>query len=269
MSRSASIWQRFAALPNEHPAKTLLIVFLVALVCAALVSFTAVQLRPLQEQNRRAEREQKLNQMLAALPGLDQLLRDSGADQLQSRLIDMSSGKTVADAAGEFDWRLAIQQAAAGEECLALPTERDPLAIGCRPNRGQVLLLSQGRALNLLVLPIYGRGYQSTLHALLVLHGDLNTIAALQVQEQGETPGLGSRITDPAWLNRFAGLQLRDANRQWRFSVRKQAQDPVFEVDTIAGATRSSGTLGRMIEFWLGAEGYGPLLEQLAKEQGQ
>ena len=104
MSRSASIWQRFAALPNEHPAKTLLIVFLVALVCAALVSFTAVQLRPLQEQNRRAEREQKLNQMLAALPGLDQLLRDSGADQLQSRLIDMSSGKTVADAAGEFVW---------------------------------------------------------------------------------------------------------------------------------------------------------------------
>ncbi|MBD8526117.1 FMN-binding protein [Pseudomarimonas arenosa] len=267
MTELRALWQRFAALPNEHPAKTLLIVFCIASLCAALVSFTAVQLRPLQEQHRAAEREQRMSAMLSELPGMSELLQASGADGLESLMIDLDSGAAVDPASAiDFDWRQAIAEADQGQQCRPLERERDLVGIGCRPALGRVMLLRQGRQLELLVLPIYGRGYQSTLHALLVLQADLNTIAALQVHEQGETPGLGARIVEPAFQARFADRQLRNAAGEWRFAVRKQVENPAFEVDAIAGATRSSVTLGRMIEFWMGPDGYGPLLERLAKE---
>lgn len=257
-------WQRFAALPNEAPAKTLLIMFVVASACAALVSFTAVTLRPLQEQHRAAERESRMVAMLELLPGLDKQIGESGADAVETRVIDLASGAPVAaEAAASFDWRAAIADPA---QCQPITQTEDVAGIGCRPGLARVHLVRRRDELAFLVLPIYGKGYQSTLHALLVLEGGLDTIAALQVQEQGDTPGIGSRITDVAWLEGFSGRRLRDDSGVLRFDVRREVEDPRFEVDAIAGATRSSTALGRAVRFWLGSQGYGPLLDRLAGE---
>ncbi len=64
----------------------------------------------------------------------------------------------------------------------------------------------------LLVLPMHGVGYQSTITAMLALEADLTTIAALAIIGQGETPGLGARIEDPDWPALWPGKQIADAD---------------------------------------------------------
>jgi Na+-transporting NADH:ubiquinone oxidoreductase subunit C len=53
-----------------------------------------------------------------------------------------------------------------------------------------VHLLERDDDLLLIVLPVQGRGYQSAIQAMLALEPDLNSIAALTITEQGETPGI-------------------------------------------------------------------------------
>jgi Na(+)-translocating NADH:ubiquinone oxidoreductase C subunit len=60
----------------------------------------------------------------------------------------------------------------------------------------------------LIVLPVYGSGYASTIRAMLALEPDLSTVAALTITEQGETPGLGARITEPDWQAQWPGKEL-------------------------------------------------------------
>lgn len=260
-------WKRFWALPNSSPLKTLVVAALVALVCAAGVSYTAVSLRPLQEAHREQRREAQFTTMLEQLPGMGQLLQQHAVDALETRLIDLASGQPVTNVdPASFDFRAALSDPALSQP---IPRELDEAGLGLRPPWGKVQLLRQDGKLILVVLPVAGRGYQSIIHALLVLRGDLNTVAALQIQEQGDTPGLGSRITEADWQGRFSGKQLHDLEGALRFSVSRDGGADAHSVDAIAGATRSSTAVGRMIRFWVGDLGYGPFLAELRREDGR
>lgn len=259
-------WQRFWALPNDSRVKTLGVAALVALVCAAGVSYTAVSLRPLQEAHREQRRQAQFTRMLEQLPGMDQLLQQHAVDALETRLIDLASGQPVRDVdPASFDFRAALADPALSQP---IPRQSDEAGLGLRPHWGKVQLLRQDGKLILVVLPVAARGYQSIIHALLVLDGDLNTIAALQIQEQADTPGLGSRITEADWQAEFSGKQLRDLQGALKFSVSREGGADGHSVDAIAGATRSSTAVGRMIRFWVGDLGYGPFLAELRREDG-
>ena len=70
----------------------------------------------------------------------------------------------------------------------------------------------------------------------MALEGDLNTIAGFTVTEQGETPGLGSKITDLTWLSKWPGKALLDEAGALKIAVvRGQAQTD-YEIDGITGA---------------------------------
>jgi Na+-transporting NADH:ubiquinone oxidoreductase subunit C len=114
--------------------------------------------------------------------------------------------------------------------------------------------------LALLVLPIYGKGYQSTIHAYLALSPDLQSVAALSIYEQGETPGLGTRIADPTWLALWRERQIYDTQGDIVISVVRGGASAPYEVDGISGATRSTTGVTNMIRFWLGDRGFGPFL---------
>ena len=161
-----SWWRRFLELPNESAAKTIGVALLVALVCSLVVSVTAVTLRPLQEANRLAESAAQLSDMMAVL----------GGGTPEARLVELASGAYVArDPGTETE----------------LPADRDRAGLGSREDVATVFELRENDALRLVVLPVRGSGYQSTLKGYLALAADLNTIAALTFYEQEETPGLG------------------------------------------------------------------------------
>ena len=260
-------WRRLLALPNDSRVKTLFVALVVALVCASAVSLTAVLLKPRQEANQRQARLARMEQMIAALPGVAAAMRAGGMDSLQSVIVDLDRGAIAPDIdPGEFDFRAAIADQAGG---MVLEGDSDIARIGRRPQFAPAYLLRKDGKLALLILPVYGAGYQSMIHAYLALAGDLRTIAAFNIVEQGETPGLGARIADPSWQSRWSGRQIADADGVIRIAVIRGSATTVHEVDGISGATRSTTGVTNLVRFWLGDQGYGPFLRHLATEGSQ
>lgn len=260
------LWNRFLALPNDSRTKTLGVAFLVALVCATAVSVTAVTLKPRHEANLRRDRDARMAEMVAALPGMAEILAQSGADRLETVIVDLAAGDvaTAVDPA-QFDYAAAQSDPRSGA---TLAQEADIAGIGRRPDHAPAYLLRDAERLVLAVLPAYGAGYQSTIRAYIALEGDLNTIAAISIYEQGETPGLGTRIAEPEWQDRWQGKQVADDSGAPRLSVVQGGSGGPFEVDAISGATRSSMGVSNLVRFWLGPDGYGPFLDRLKAGEG-
>jgi len=254
------LWTRFLALPIESRGKTLAMAFAVALVSSLIVSVAAPVLQPRIEANREAERQTKLERMIAELPALADLLSRSGADRLETLIIDLSTGLAADIEPDGFDMAAFARDPATSTE---LDDASDIARIGRRPDYAQVHLLKDAGELALAVFPVYGTGYQSTIQAYLALQGDLNTVAGLVITGQGETPGLGAMIAEPDWQALWPGKEIADADGTLRLTVVRGTATSSFEVDGIAGATRTSKGVGAMIAFWMGPNGYGPALEAL------
>lgn len=256
-----SWWRRFRALPNDSRTKTFVVAFLVASVSAVAVTVTAISLRPLQEENVARERERRMADMLASVPGLAEILGDAEADSLETRIVDLATGTFADDIdPASFDVAAAAVDPA---RSTALDPADDIAGIGRRPNHAPVHILKQDGQVKLLVVPGYAAGYQSTIRAHVALHADLNTIAAISIYEQAETPGLGSRIAEPAWQELWAGRKVADETGEIRIAVARGPATNEFEVDGITGATRSTTGVANIVHFWLGEHGFGPFIDNL------
>ena len=115
-----------------------------------------------------------------------------------------------------------------------------------------------------MILPVFGQGYQSTIRGYLALGPDLNTVVGLTITEQGETPGLGANVQSPTWLAQWPGTELADENGEIRLAVVRTGASTEYEIDAITGATRTSNGVQGMIRFWVGPDGFGPVLAALA-----
>jgi len=254
-------WRRLLALPNDNLTKTLVIAFLVAFTASVIVSFAAVTLRPFHIANLEKERQASLSEMIASLPGMDNILEGIGVDVVEIYIVDLASGEFIANIdPASFDQREAARDPNLSSP---IPAEADIAGIKQRENYAQVFILRKDGDVQLVVLPVRGVGYQSMLYAYLALEADINTIAGLVFYEQGETPGIGARIEDPEWLALWPGKQLADENGEIKISVVHNKAVGPFEVDGISGATRTSNGVSNMLHFWLGDYGFGPFLTKL------
>jgi Na+-transporting NADH:ubiquinone oxidoreductase subunit C len=237
-------WRGFLALPNDNSAKTFGMALLVALVCSLVVSIMAATLKPLQDANRLAD-------SVARMLGMLEILGEGVPD---TRLVDLATGAYAGSDPGTST---------------LLPAYRDRAGLGSREDVATVFELRVDGALKLVILPVRGTGYQSTLKGYLALTADLNTVAGLTFYEQDETPGMGARIEEDAWLTLWPGKQVADNEAVIRIEVVKGAGAGVHEVDGISGATRTGSGVTNLLRFWLGPDGYGPYLERLKSETGR
>jgi Na+-transporting NADH:ubiquinone oxidoreductase subunit C len=191
-------------------------------------------------------------------------MQEAGVDSLTTRLVDLETGVFLTEMdPAEFDARAAATDP---EQSVVIPSELDIANLRTRSRFAPVHFLERDGALQLIVLPVSGSGYQSTIHAMLALEADLTTVAALSIIEQAETPGLGSRIEDPAWLALWPGKEIADDTGDIVISVvRGQATGP-YEVDGITGATRTTNGISAMLRYWLGDHGFGPFLDRLEQK---
>ena len=251
-----SAWRRLLALPNESRAKTVAIAFLVSAACALMVSGATVVLRPIQTANRAAEQQARLEALVAGIPGMTQLLEQSGGS-LSTVVINLTTGRAARDVTPET-LNAALDSAANWK---TLTPGEDTAGIGRRPDFVQIYLLrGNNGAISLALLPVSGAGYIGPINGILALNGDMNTLAGFAITDQSETPGLGGRIEEPAFLSQFAGTELADDAGNIRFAVAHGKAGSPYEVDGITGATRTSNAITRTIRFWLGPDGYGPLI---------
>ncbi|SES40690.1 Na+-transporting NADH:ubiquinone oxidoreductase subunit C [Tranquillimonas rosea] len=247
--------RRLLALPNESRAKTILVAFLVSAVCAALVSGATVLLRPIQAANRAAEEQARIAALVEGIPGMAALLEQSGGT-LSTVVIDLDRSRAATEVTP------ATLDAALGDpgNWTALDPAQDLAGLGHRPNFAQIYLLRDGDDVSLVLLPLSGQGYGGRIDAILALKGDMNTVAGIAITGHSETPGLGGRIQEASWRSSFPGTELRDEGGDMRFRVARGPASDVHEVDGITGATRTGRGVTQMVRFWLGPDGYGPLL---------
>jgi len=244
-------WRLFTALPPDGRAKALIVALAVSLVAAVLVSTVAVHLRPLQQANLQREREARIAEMVSRAVGV--------GGELETRVIELATGRPAPAGVPIPDPTAAADP----QTSEPIPKEADIAGIGRRPKYAAVFMRRAAGKPVLIVLPVYGSGYQSTLYGYLALRGDARTVAALTFYKQEETPGLGARITDPAWQALWPGKQVADENGVVRIDVVKEKASGPYQVDGITGATRTSIGVQNTLRFWLGEYGFGPYLARL------
>jgi Na+-transporting NADH:ubiquinone oxidoreductase subunit C len=248
-----SLWRRFAALPKDNTIKTLAFAFTIALVSAIVVSVASVTLRPLQKANLERERQARIVSIVARAIG------ETGP--LSAHVVELATGRIRPD----IDPVTFDQEAAAKkpESSIAIPREADSAGLNRRAKYATVFMRREGGKPTLIVLPVHGAGYQSTLYGYLALRGDANTVAALNFYKQGETPGLGARIAEPAWQSLWPGKQLADDSGTIRIGIVRGKGTGPYEVDGITGATRTGTGVTNLLRFWLGDYGFKPFLDRV------
>jgi Na+-transporting NADH:ubiquinone oxidoreductase subunit C len=84
-------------------------------------------------------------------------------------------------------------------------------------------------------MEISGGGVWGPIIGVLTLEPDFVTIAKVAILQQEETPGLGGRITEPAYLAKYVGVVFKPD-----VVVTKNTPSADNEVDAITGATGTS-----------------------------
>lgn len=219
-------------MPRKHgPVYTVGFAAAVCLVCGVAVSSLSVALRPMQEENRRLDRQK--NVLVAAG------MMDASAD-------DMTEVSRV------FEERVEGRDIGDGKT---------------------VYEVRQAGELDMVVLPVEGKGLWSTLYGFLALDSDTTTVEGIAFYQHGETPGLGGEIENPAWTALWKGRKAYDSSWEPVIEVIKGKAGPPGEdphrVDGISGATLTGNGVTDLMRRWLSPDGYGDYLAGIRRGGGE
>lgn len=254
---------------KDTVSRTLLVAFLVSLVCSSFVASAAVVLKPRQVAN--AIFEMRRNILVVA--GLWDPDRDVDElfESIEARVVDLEAGVYVEDIdAEDFD---PVEAAKDPELSVEVPEDLDVAKVGRRAKHARVYLVRRDGEVSKIILPISGYGLWSTMYGFLALEADGNTVSDITFYAHGETPGLGDFIVDPGWRELWSGKRAFDESGKPRLAVvkgRVSADDPLadYHVDGVSGATLTGNGVTNMMQYWLGDHGYGPYLQNIQRGGG-
>ena len=242
----------------------------ICVVCALLVSGSAVSLKPLQERNALVDKQKNILSVAGLMSSGETMTADEVqtlfADKIRPVVVDLESGDIDPDVdAASFDQRNAAKDP---ETSRAAPANASKILRV--PYDGLVYEVVKDGAVQTLILPIEGMGLWSVLYGYLALDTDLTTIRGITFYEQGETAGLGGEVENPRWKALWPGRRAFDDRGNVKIQVKKgiagpPATDP-YEVDGLSGATLTSRGVTNMLRFWLGPDGFGPFIAQLRSD---
>lgn len=253
---------------NESVGKTLLVAFLVCVVCGVVVATAAVSLRPVQNENKLIDK--RMNILLAA--GMYDASQDVNEQfkSIERKFVDIDSGDYV-EMPESYDQRTAAKDPAQSER---LSGDVDIAGIKNQAEVAEVYLARGNNGeLSRIILPVHGYGLWSTLYGFLALEPDANTVAGLGFYEHGETPGLGGEVDNPKWKALWHGKKLYGDQGEVEIQVIKgtvESNTPNAEhkVDGLAGATLTSKGVSNLLRFWVGENGFGPYLKRMRQGGG-
>lgn len=251
---------------NETVGKTLLVAFLVCVVCGVVVATAAVSLRPVQNENKLIDKRMNILQAAG--------MYEAGVDvneqfaTIERKFVDIDTGDYV-DMPESYDQRKAAKDP---KQSVRLSGDVDKASIKSQAKVAEVYLAKDDNGeLSRIILPVHGYGLWSTLYGFLALEPDANTVAGLGFYEHAETPGLGGEVDNPKWKALWHGKKLFGEQGEVEIQVIKgtvEANTPNAEhkVDGLAGATLTSNGVNNLLRFWVGENGFGPYLQRMQQE---
>ena len=234
----------------------MIIPLIACIACAVVVSVTAVSVRP--EQNLNVENEKKLKILAAAGITTDEVEKEFS--KIKTLYVDFKSNQLV-EVTENYDHIKASSNVA---QSSLVPKEQDIAILKRRENVAPIYVwYSEQNQIQKIVLPIRGYGLWGTLYGYLSLDADLNTVKGIEYYDHKETPGLGGEVDNPVWKSDWNGKKVYDSSGNVVLYVTKGPSTGEYEIDGISGATLTSNGVSNMIKYWLGENGYGPVLEML------
>ena len=248
--------------------QTLLVAFLVSLVCSIFVAAAAVVLEPLQQRNK----QQAIRKDILDVAGLldETVSIEQAFENIETRLVDLATGDYLDGDPDAFDARKAARDP---EASIAIPAELDTAQIDRRTTTAKVYLVREDDRLVKIILPVHGYGLWSTMYGFVSVTPDGAEVAAIKFYEHAETPGLGDKIEDDDWRASWDGKRLYDDAGNVALEVIKGnvlAGDPLtqYRIDGLSGATLTGRGVSNTVRYWVGAHGFGPYLERMRRENG-
>ncbi|QBY05125.1 Na(+)-translocating NADH-quinone reductase subunit C [Thalassotalea sp. HSM 43] len=250
---------------KETFGKTVGFVVAVCLVCAALVSVSAVQLKPLQTANKLLDKQTKILEAAGLLDMAGNNIVATYNQFVEAKMIDVATGEVIDGNPDMFDERRDARDANKSSKPV-----NDIAGINRRANTQVVYFVKNGAGtIETVILPIVGSGLWDLMYGFVGLESDLNTVKSVVYSDHKETPGLGAEVMNPKWKALWPGKKMFNDNGDIAIRMVKGGAkaDDVHGVDGLSGATLTSVGVEKTIHFWLGEEGYGPFIAK-TREKG-
>lgn len=268
------------AMGNDSLEKTIAIAVALCLVCAVLVSFGAVALKPLQVYNKNLDMKKNILEV-AGLMKEETDIDAAFAERIEAKIVDLETGDYVENInADEYDQRKATKDPA---KSVAIPKDKDIAHIRAKAKLAKVFLVKEGGAIKSIILPVSGYGLWSTLYGFLSLDADGQTVQSINFYDQAETPGLGGEVVNPKWRALWKGKKVyaeTDQPSQDKGTIEEaDVGEPAialikgvvdndkpgsqYQVDGLAGATLTSTGVTNLVRYWMSKEGFARYLSKV------
>jgi Na+-transporting NADH:ubiquinone oxidoreductase subunit C len=268
------------AMGNDSLEKTLAIAVALCLVCAVLVSFGAVALKPLQAYNKNLDMKKNILEV-AGLMKEDTDIDAAFGEQIEAKLVNLETGEYDESVnADSYDQRKATKDPA---QSVAIPKDKDIAHVRHKAKLAKVFLVKEGGKIKSIILPVSGYGLWSTLYGFLSLDADGQTVQSINFYDQAETPGLGGEVVNPKWRALWKGKKVYAETDQpsldkgsieeadigepalalIKGSVDTGKMGAQHQVDGLAGATLTSNGVTNLVRYWMSKEGFARYLSKV------
>lgn len=237
----------------------------VCLICSVIVSGSAVALKEQQEANKVLDRQKKVLNVAGLLAEDAQVSADEVTalfkKHVKARIVDMKTNTfdEKTDAATYEEKKLL------GSEKTATKMEKKPAGVQWVPNKALMYEIMIGKGVEMVVLPIRGKGLWGEMKGYLALSANTETVRGITYYQHVETPGLGGEVDNPKWKAQWPGKSAFDDKGEPAIKVVKGKGSGPYQIDGLSGATITSRSVGSMVRFWLGDKAFGPFLENYRK----
>ncbi|MDX9883955.1 MAG: NADH:ubiquinone reductase (Na(+)-transporting) subunit C [Prolixibacteraceae bacterium] len=209
---------------------TIIYASVMVILVAAILSVTAIGLKPFQQKN--IEIEKKQNILASVNIEADAATAEKiYAEKIVNSYIVNAKGEVVEGNAFNVD--LKKERAKADVDTRLLPV------FECQID-GTVKY----------ILPLYGAGLWGPIWGYVSIGNDMNTIYGATFDHQGETPGLGAEISTDMFEKPFAGKKIFDLQGSFTSVVVAKSNETApaeHKVDAISGGTITSKGLEKML----------------------
>lgn len=272
--------EKVLAMGNDSLEKTIAVAVALCLVCAVLVSFAAVALKPLQIYNKKMDMKENILDVAGLLQdGTD--VHQAFEEKIEAKIVDLETGEYVEGLnVADYDQRKAAKDPS---QSVAIPKEKDIAHIRVKAKYAKVFLVKESGELKSIILPISGYGLWSTMYGFLSLDPDGQTVQSINFYDQAETPGLGGEVVNPNWRALWKGKKVYAETDQpsmekglieeadvgeVALSLVKGTVDAgkpgsQYQVDGLAGASLTSAGVTHLIHYWMSKEGFAPYLAKV------